>query len=57
MPSVQIAPNGQPMSGIGFNNQIDEASNFLFSDEAMWVGMFASAGFSIQDGVFCGQAT
>ena len=57
MPSIQTAPNGQPISGMGFTNQIDEASNFLFSDEAMWVGMFASAGFSIQDGTFCGQAT
>jgi hypothetical protein len=57
MSSIQTAPNGQPISGMGFNNQLDENSSFLFGDEAMWVGMFASAGFSIQDGVFCGQAT
>lgn len=57
MPPIQPTPNGPPVSGLGFNQQIDEASNFLFSDEATWVGMFASAGFSIQDGVFCGQST
>ena len=57
MPPIQPTPNGQSVSGLGFNQQIDEASNFLFSDDATWVGMFASAGFSIQDGVFCGQST
>ncbi|KAJ5775579.1 uncharacterized protein N7511_000590 [Penicillium nucicola] len=55
MTSIPHGPNGLPaVSNMGYNNQIDSSSNFVFSDEAMWVGMFASAGFNLQDGVFCG---
>jgi hypothetical protein len=57
MPSIRTAPNDQPVSGMGFNYQLDECSNSIFSDEAIWVDMFASAGFNIQDGMFCGQYT
>lgn len=55
--STQTTANGQPDLEEGINNQIEEASDFHFSDDATWVGMFANAGFSIQDGVFCGQST
>lgn len=55
--STQTASNGQPDLEEGLNDQVEEASNFPFSDDATWVGMFANAGFSIQDGVFCDQST
>jgi hypothetical protein len=55
MAGIPPGPNGLPaVSNMGYNNQLDAASNFVFNDEAMWVGMFASAGFNLQDGVFCG---
>jgi hypothetical protein len=55
MAGIPPGPNGLPaVSNMCYNNQLDAASNFVFNDEAMWVGMFASAGFNLQDGVFCG---
>ncbi|KAJ6097540.1 hypothetical protein N7499_001914 [Penicillium canescens] len=55
MAGIPPGPNSLPaVSNMCYNNQLDAASNFVFNDEAMWVGMFASAGFNLQDGVFCG---
>lgn len=42
------------LSSVGFElqNQVSENWDFLLGDESRWDDMFASAGFSIQEGVF-----
>lgn len=38
--------------GFEMQNQVSENWDFLLGDESRWDDMFASAGFSIQEGVF-----
>lgn len=38
--------------GFELQNQVSENWDFLLGDESRWDDMFASAGFSIQEGVF-----
>lgn len=53
VPEARDGLDQQSLSvGFELQNQVSENWDFLLGDESRWDDMFASAGFSIQEGVF-----